>query len=202
MIRQRLAGRVLEVRHDEEHPRGEPVAAQDARRFGDVKAFAIDGHLDDLRAVVAERGQRVRERRRLGDDDVAWPQVDPAREIDRLERAGADEDLLGIRIDTTRARVGGDRGAELGLALRHGVAERAGALAADHGRGEVVRSDQLERLAGRGADRERNGVARLPRDDADRLVDERAEDLVQTLSFAGRQLCRHVTPSMSAMSHE
>src|SRR5207247_10864376 len=126
--------------------------------------------------------------------------VGRARELDRPERAGADADLLGIRIDATHARVGGDRGAELGLALSHRVAERAGALAADHGRGEVVRSDQLECLASRRADRERNGVARLPRDDADRLVDERAEDLVQTLPLADRQLCRHVTPFMSRMS--
>ena len=152
--------------------------------------------------MIAERRERVRERGRLRDDDVPGSQIDPAREIDGLQCAGADEDLLGIRIDATHARVGGDRGAELGLALRHRVAERAGALAADHGRREVIRSDELERLAGRGADRERNGVARLPRDDADRLVDERAEDLVESLPFAGRQLRRHVTPFLSRMSRE
>src|SRR5206468_3854285 len=125
---------------------------------------------------------------------IARTEIDPAREIDGLERAGADEYLFGIRIDATRAGIGGDRGAEFRLALGHGVAEGARALAADHGRGQVVRSDELERLAGRGADRERHGVARLPRDDADRFVDERAEDLVQTLPFADRQLCRHATP--------
>src|SRR2546426_5205919 len=72
-----------------------------------------------------------------------------------------------------------DRVAQLRLTLGDAIAERARPLAANPRRREALRADEVECLPRRGPDGERHGVAGLPRDDADGLVDKRAEDLVR-----------------------
>jgi hypothetical protein len=176
--RERLAGGVAEVRNGEEDPRSDVRAPDQTRRLADIEPLAVDRDLEHPRAVVAERGERVREAGRFRDDDVAGPQEHPAGEVDRLQRSRRDEHVLRGGIDASRARLRGDDLAQLRLPLGDRVPQRARALAADHRRGEVIRADELERLAGRRADRERHGVACLPGDDPDRLVDERAVHLV------------------------
>ena len=139
--------------------------------------------------MIAERGEGIREARRLDHHRVAGAQIDATREIDGLKRAGADQHFARVRLETPRRGAGRDDLAELGLALGDAVAERARALAAEHRRGKVRGAHELQRLAGRRSHRERDGVPRLPRDDADGLVDERAEHLVLAPGVLFRKRC-------------
>ena len=180
----RLACGILEVRHDEEHARADAELADAARGFGNVEALAIDRYLEHACAVVAERRERVRECRRLRHHDIAGSEIDAAREIDGLERSGAHEHPACVRRDTAVPRGRCDDVAEVGLAFGDAVSERRRAFAAEHRGREIVRANKIERLARRRPDRERHRVARLPRDDPDGLVDERAVDLVLVAACA------------------
>src|SRR5439155_1576050 len=99
--RERLAGGVLEVGDDEEHAWPHPELSDAARRFRDVEAVRVHGHLEDTGAVVAEGRKRVRERGRLGDDDIAWTEVDPSRRAGSGSGATAPP-LIAGRISTVR----------------------------------------------------------------------------------------------------
>jgi len=67
---ERLPGRVLEVRDNENIAGGCPRAG-DPRGGLHVEALLVDGHLEHASAVIAERRERVRERGRFRHDDIA-----------------------------------------------------------------------------------------------------------------------------------
>ncbi|OGN78287.1 MAG: hypothetical protein A2082_03820 [Chloroflexi bacterium GWC2_70_10] len=175
----RHAARVLECRDDEEERRARAELAEHAGRGRDVDALVVDRGLHDARAVVPERRDRVRESGRLNDGDVAGPDEHAAGEVDGLQRAGRDDDLLGVDADAAAARLGRDELAQLGLAFRDAVAQRCGAGTLDGGTRDLRRSDPLHGFTRGRPDRERDGVARLTRDDRDRLVDVGAVDVAR-----------------------
>ena len=137
--------------------------------------------------MVAKRGERVGEGGRLGDHYVTRSQVHAAREVDGLKCPGAHQHVTRLRCDGAVARGRRDDVPKLGLTLGDAVAERLRTLTADHGRREIVRAHEIERLARWRSDREGHGVARLSRDDPDGLVDERTEDLMLVAAHAFRK---------------
>ena len=58
----------------------------------------VHADLHDVGLVGAERRDRARVRRRLGDDDVARVDERLADEVDDLLAAGGDEDVVGVDV--------------------------------------------------------------------------------------------------------
>ncbi len=94
--RHRHPGGVLEGRHGVQEFRAPALALERVQRgleLTDPHPVVVEGDLHDLGLVGAERRDRARVRRRLGDDHVAGIDQRLAEEVDRLLAAGRDEQV-------------------------------------------------------------------------------------------------------------
>ena len=104
------------------------VAREDPLERVDVRALVVDRQRQHARAGRLQRAEDAGERRRLDDGDVAGVRSRAGDEVDRLARAGGDEDLVGgCRVARVAAELGealAQRGEALDLEVARDGARR------------------------------------------------------------------------------
>ena len=160
------AGRVLArgLQRDELHR----VAREHALERLDVEAVGVGGDADHARAGRLERAEDPDVRRRLDADDVVLAHDRARDEVDRLARAGRDQDLLAVDGEPLLLAEQAELVAQLRHALDVGVGERVRTELGERGGRRGGQLGRRQRLHRGQPDAERDHVR--PRDAAHRLL--------------------------------
>jgi hypothetical protein len=109
----------------------------------DVRAIRLERHADGRRAAAPDQRQRAVVRRRLGEHHVAGLQQRQRQELEQLERAVADQHLLGLDLLPL-----GEPAAQQRKAGRRGVHQHGFRVLGDRGGGglgDLARGVALDR---------------------------------------------------------
>ena len=143
------AGRVVERRDRVEELRALALGGELVERLGERlghETAVVHRDVTDVGLVRDERLQRADVARRLAQDHVARVDEDAGDEVERLLRAGGDDDVVGVGADALQRHDLDDLLAQRRVALRAGVLQRLRAVLGDQRRGLLA--DDVERERG------------------------------------------------------
>jgi len=132
--RHRHARRVLKRRqqvHEARLPHQPPQRLVEAI---DDQAVVIDGDRDVVRLHALPAGQGAHEGRRFSDDRVAQVERDAPDQVQPLQRASQDGDVLGSNVDAHAGQASDDQLAQAEQALGWSVGQHAQSVLEDRAR--------------------------------------------------------------------